>query len=252
MDQSKTNIIQSFWHGDCISNIERICINSFIKHGYVYHLYTYKDIDNLPDGVVVKDANSILKFEDFKPCYLNQEKPGNSWKYGNFSDLFRFRLLYLLGGWWHDTDSCCIKKLDFDSCEYVFAKHYVIYEYTLRKSICSGAIKAPAKNELFKKCFDIAYNYFKNNNGQLRWASIGPELIHSQVKKNQVHNYKILDPVAFCPIKYWETQQKFLEPININPNTYCIHFYTSTWSTEDANKIYDPNTLIGYLYEKYR
>lgn len=246
-----SNIIQSFWHGDRLSNIELLCINSFIKHGYEYHLYAYKDIENIPDKVYLKDANSVLDFKEFKQCNLNEEKTGNSWKYGAFSDIFRFRLLYLYGGWWQDTDSCCVKRLDFDNYEYVFGKHYLIHEYTLKKFICSGVMKVPAGSELFKNCFDIAYNYFKAKDGQVRWASIGPELVHSQVKKSKDNQYKILDPKAFCPIKYWETKEKFLASPNINKDTYCIHFYTSTWSVEDANKRYDPNTLIGYLYEKY-
>lgn len=251
MNQNKTNIIQSFWHGGALSNIERICINSFLKNNYVYHLYTYHDIKNIPDGTILKDANEILSIDNLLISNKYLSKNSNSWKYGSFADIFRLRLLYLHGGWWHDTDSCCVKQLDFDSDEYVFGKHYLINEYALKKFISSGVMKTPKESELMKRCFDIAYNYFKTNNGQVRWASIGPELIHAQIKKTKDQQYKILDPQAFCPIKYWETKEKFLEPANINPNTYCIHFYTSTWSTEDANKKYDKNSLIGYLYDMY-
>lgn len=246
----QSNIIQSFWHGERLSNIENLCIKSFLKNNYEFHLYAYKNIANLPSGVILKDANEILNLSEFTINNSLYTSENHSWIYGCFADLFRYKLLYLKGGWWHDTDSCCIKRFDFDY-EYILAKHCVIHNYALKRFVCCGVMKAPPKSLLFEKCFEKAQNVFKEQNGIIEWASIGPKLVNDTLYSTRT-KVRIFEPVAFCPIKYWETKQKFFEPFKpINPNTYCIHFYTSTWSVEDANQIYEKNSLLGYLYEKY-
>ena len=37
-------IIQSLWIGDDLTNLEKLCVQSFIDHGHEFHLYTYADI----------------------------------------------------------------------------------------------------------------------------------------------------------------------------------------------------------------
>src|SRR5207253_1910437 len=52
-------IIQSLWIGSELSVMERMSIISFLRNGHEYHLYTYNDLPNVPDGTVIKDANGI-------------------------------------------------------------------------------------------------------------------------------------------------------------------------------------------------
>ena len=87
-----SNIIQSLWIGDELSNMEQLSAKSFIDHGHTYHLYTYGDVKNIPEGVIVKDGNEILlESEIFR--YKNGSVSA-------FSNLFRFALLYKKGGCW--------------------------------------------------------------------------------------------------------------------------------------------------------
>ena len=53
-------IIQTLWIGNSLSNIEIYSLKSFLNTGHIVHLYIYNEIDNIPDGVVVKDGNEIL------------------------------------------------------------------------------------------------------------------------------------------------------------------------------------------------
>jgi hypothetical protein len=57
---SEKIIVASFWTGPPLSNMEIMSIKSFLKNGYEYHLYVYENIENIPDGVVVMDANEII------------------------------------------------------------------------------------------------------------------------------------------------------------------------------------------------
>lgn len=41
-------IIQSLWIGNPLSNLEKLCIQSFLDHGHKFHLYTYADIGGIP------------------------------------------------------------------------------------------------------------------------------------------------------------------------------------------------------------
>ena len=56
--------IQSLWVGERLSRIEVLSIRSFLAQGHPYHLYTYADLENVPDGVTVKDANAIVPERD--------------------------------------------------------------------------------------------------------------------------------------------------------------------------------------------
>ena len=47
------DIIQSLWIGNEISNIEKLCINSYIKNGHAFHLYAYNDIEGVPSDCVI-------------------------------------------------------------------------------------------------------------------------------------------------------------------------------------------------------
>ena len=59
-----SNIIQSLWIGNELSQVERLCISSYIHHGHDFHLYCYNDIDGIPENCIVKDAAEILPKED--------------------------------------------------------------------------------------------------------------------------------------------------------------------------------------------
>ena len=52
-------IIAGLWIGK-LSKMEIYSMKSFIKQGHTYHLYTYEPLDNIPNGVIVKDANEII------------------------------------------------------------------------------------------------------------------------------------------------------------------------------------------------
>lgn len=95
--------IASFWHGP-ISWLERLSITSFIAQGHPFHLYSYEDIEGLPEGAELKDANDVLPREKLF-FYKGHGTPGV------FSDWFRMMLMRQERGIWADCDVYCVKPI---------------------------------------------------------------------------------------------------------------------------------------------
>ena len=83
------SVIQSLWIGDSLSNLEKLCIQSFMDNGHEFHLYVYENVAGIPDGTIIKDANEILHKD------LIFRRRG---KITTFSNWFRYALLAKMGG----------------------------------------------------------------------------------------------------------------------------------------------------------
>lgn len=108
-------IIQGLWVGKRITDLNRLCIESFLAKGHCYVLYTYERVDNVPEEVVVMSAEKIVPSSQIYSF-------NNS--FAGFSDLFRSKLMYEKGGWYVDLDIYCVNKFDIPG-EIVFSlDHY--------------------------------------------------------------------------------------------------------------------------------
>src|ERR1043166_1162658 len=100
-------IIQGLWIGPELSVMEQLSIVSFLRNGHDYHLYTYAEFPNVPDGALIKDANAILPSSRI---FQYKDRPS----YAGFSNHFRYKLLCAHGGWWGGKGRC------FFLCLFVF------------------------------------------------------------------------------------------------------------------------------------
>lgn len=125
----KTNqIVNGLWIGDKLSPLELLTLHSFIEHGHTFHLWIYEDLDSiLPKGVVVKDANEIIPYAAvFRKKNADPHIGIGKGSFGApFSDFFRYKLLYEIGGWWVDMDVLCLQELPRNT-EYYFRAHPLI------------------------------------------------------------------------------------------------------------------------------
>ena len=85
-----------FWARGPLSQLERLCIGSFVRQGYATQLWTYGGLDNAPAGAVLRDARDVLPES---ALFLNRRG-----SYAGFSDLFRYTVLHRHGGLYSDTD----------------------------------------------------------------------------------------------------------------------------------------------------
>lgn len=141
--------VHGLWIGGKLSNLELLTISSFINNGYIFHLWTYEQIEtSLPKEVKLEDANEIIDQSKVFRYQNNSQFNGGQGSVAGFSDIFRYKLLYEKGGWWVDMDVSCLKPFDVKT-DYFFRSHHQL-------KLVGNVMKAPVKSELMKLCYEEA------------------------------------------------------------------------------------------------
>ncbi|MFI3244277.1 MAG: hypothetical protein R3Y56_08500 [Akkermansia sp.] len=92
--------VTGLWLGERLPFLAELCMRSYLKHGIQFRLFTYQAYDNIPQGVMVEDASSVIAKDDiFKT---------STGSYAPFADHFRNTWLYENGGVWTDLDVLCL------------------------------------------------------------------------------------------------------------------------------------------------
>jgi len=252
-------IVKSLWIGGALTNLERLCINSFIKNGHEFHLYIYDNVEGIPLGTVVKDGNDII---DGKEIFTYTD-PKHNGSYSAFSNWFRYKMLYELGGYWVDMDMVCLKPFDFKN-DYVFSSEICYGREDLKDGVHlnAGVIKVPKHSEIMEYCWDRTQEIGKN----VRWGQIGPALLKEAVDKFNLTKYMEL-PNVFCPIHYGETDIfttkswfndygkdiAWQRPFDLENECYGLHLWNEKWRTGniDKNASYPKDTLYEKMKDKY-
>ena len=169
-------IVQSLWIGPNLSLMETLCIRSFIYFGHEFHLYTYGQVNHIPEGCIVKDGNEILPESEIF-YYSNAAGKGKG-SVSAFSNMFRYKLLLDKGNYWVDMDMICLKYFAFDT-PYLFSSEKRL-NANGEQVVNAGVIKCPPNSDFATYCYNICKNKDKN---KLRWGEIGPSLIKDGVAK---------------------------------------------------------------------
>lgn len=159
-----SNIFQSLWIGGTLSKMEQLAMKSFVDNGLEYHLYTYGEVTNVPEGVIIKDGNEILpESEIFR--YKNGSVSA-------FSNLFRFTMLFKRGGYWVDTDLACIRPFKFEKDYVVVTEPSRDYKYAI---VTSCFMKLPKGSDAARTGMIIQQIQKKKIlTGEIDWGS-GPK-----------------------------------------------------------------------------
>lgn len=247
--------------------MEQLSIKSFLKNGHEYHLYVYDDVNNIPEGTIVKNGNEVLPAERI---FTSQS---GWWKgsYAGFSDIFRYHLLKNKGGWWVDTDVVCLKPFDFKT-EYVIASSHECQWGELANNC---VIKMPKDSDLAAYLVDVTNSLDPN---KVTVGETGPHLIQKAVGYSNYQQY-IASYQTFCPIT-WRAVNKivfsesgltfqksvklakdFIRPIvrpytrsgRITKNSYAVHLWNEIWRQNklDKNITYSNKCLFENLKRKY-
>ncbi len=240
--------IQGLWIGK-IGTLERLSIASFIAHGHDYHLYTYEDQADLPEGCTLMNAASIMPQSEIFRHRKGAAKGG----FTGFSNIFRYRLLADKGGWWCDTDIVALKAFDFTD-PIILASEY---HWLWHKKLSNAVIHCPPEHELMKACYDDA---IRVNKESMRFGQCGAKLVKKHAKRLGLLGY-IKPPEYFNPINWWESS-KIGTPGSaalLPQEAYSVHCYGESWrwrlkehyNDQFRNKFFDENTLLGTLQHRY-
>ena len=253
--------IQSLWIGNNLGIVQQLCLASYLYHGHEVHLYTYQDLKNIPNGVIVKDGNEILPEKDI---FYSHGSPAH------FSDWFRWKMIAMKSGYWVDMDEICLKPFDFTKEDYVYG-----FE---GHAIANAVLKFPARHHLV----ELMEFMSQNPNQILPWDT------EQDVKRKQnriekglgrEHTlwgeasgptgltkalmYYNLDKFAkpyyyFYGLNAIQTRRMLLDqnfdPSSLSDKMYAMHVWNNTFRKTD---LYQQgkninNSVLQYLIDKYQ
>lgn len=226
--------------------MEQLSIRSFLANGHEYHLYVFEDVENIPAGVTLKDANEI-----FPADRIFKYKQHDS--FSAFSNLFRYKLLRERGGFWVDTDIVCLKPFQFLT-DYIFAQEEMTDE---EKRIGSNVIRVPAGCEIMQYCLETSAT---KNPDSLQWGEIGPDLMTTAVSKFSLSQY-VQPYTVFNPINWWHWQDFIHDDIRtqvrvkrkLKSECRGVHLWHEMWRRNGADKngVYPSKSLYERLKRQY-
>ena len=239
--------VQSLWVGNRLSRMEHYSIKSFLKLGYKFILYTYEPVANVPKGTTIKNGNTIIpksKIFFLKKTLLP------------FADIFRYKMLYLNGGYWVDLDMIALKQFNFHE-PYIFSSERTIQKGAFRnrhsKFVSNiGVLKAPQGSpfykELYERCMEIENK--KTNKDKLRYMRVLREMI----TKYGYEKY-VKDPSLFCQLDWWYAKDAFIPNYTANGNfkpKYGVHEPNGLAMTQVLNKPYTLHFWRDLVTKKYK
>jgi Glycosyltransferase sugar-binding region containing DXD motif len=104
MGRSET--VRCFWHGSPLGPYQLLGMRSFVDRGHTVELFTYDRAIAVPEWIVRRDANDIWP-TDHVLSYQNDDSQGS---FSLHANLFRYAMLYRLGGWWIDLDVILLRQ----------------------------------------------------------------------------------------------------------------------------------------------
>ncbi len=233
-------VINSFWYGERLSTLERMCMSSFVQQGFAYHLYVYEDPKGVPSGVELRDAEAIVPRSKIFRYSAGEFGVGS---FAGFSDLFRYTLIHQIGGWWADTDHACVERFQIDAEEALFLEE----TKNDRFRVVAGFYKLPAGSDVLAYCLDAIA---KKNLNEIVHGEIGPDLITAAVAAN--HRIP-LPPHRFLPVPWWDYQRLLYDEALSTDGWLTVHFWNGmiTSAAIDKAGTFPPNSVFERLKRRY-
>ncbi|GAB2698905.1 hypothetical protein GCM10027037_24110 [Mucilaginibacter koreensis] len=255
--------VQSLWIGSQLSNVERLCIKSFLDHGHPFHLYAYEEIKNPPAGTTIIDARTILP----ESAIFRYKEGWGAGSVSGFADIFRLQMIKKTGGWWVDMDIICLKPLDFEQ-ELIFCSSYES-EYGSLVNNC--IFRAPQNSRFITYCLDEIDKIDLQN---MSFGLAGPFLFQQGVKALQLEGavmpFDYFNPIGWRNVnemilgnanfksRFKESLRPILKPATltgrrITKNSYTLHLWNEIWKSSnfDKNGRYSSSSLFEKLKRKH-
>lgn len=246
--------VASFWYtkpgNKGISQLEILCIKSWLDNGFEFNLYTY----NLDDRVFnyfnnnyknfnLLDANEIVLFGDM---FSDDRGAGVA----GFSDYFRFKMIYKTGFAWVDLDMVCLNNFDMDS-DYLFIKEKIKDGNEYYEQITTSMMKFPAGSE-FGGYLITESEKLIDNRRIIPWGIIGPEFLNQICIEKGLEKYALNYKEA-CQISYYEVEKFIFKNVEFDSNQKCLHLYNEMWRGVGINKNnkYNNKSIYEKLKNKY-
>ena len=234
-----------FWAKGPISQLEYLCMNSFVEKNYKLFVWSYDAGLEIPRGAKLRDANIVV---DESKLFLNRLG-----SYAGFSDFFRYKVLNRFGGLYADTDVIAVRP-----AEELPKKQFLVTEHCKQqnsfKSYINGNViynPVPSRGNVIDLALAYSRRFPKDD---IEWSEIGPALLSAIVSIYPRHNFVIQPPAFANPIPWWECPQRLLQDDSdsFDENCFFFHCYNETWRREGIDKneaVCQKGTLLSrFLY----
>ena len=227
--------IASLWIGERLSWLEQLCLKSFADSGHHVTLYAYSEIENVPAGVHLGDAEDIFPS---RPMHRHKRTGSPA----IHADIWRLHLLSKTDKVWVDADMYCRQPFNFGS-EYVFG-------WEKPGLVCNAVLGLPRDSDALAQAlafFDDEYAiapWLKpwqrreleaaQHEGrpvhitEQDWGFTGPALVTWFL--GRTGEIKYAQPqAAFYPVSFKERNHLILRKFDVAPamskKTYGVHFW---------------------------
>lgn len=255
--------IGALWIGGSLTWLEQLCLKSFVHHGHDTYLFTYGDVKNIPEGVIVRDGRDVLDTDNF---ILHERTQSVAL----FSDLFRFHMIkanpeiiYV------DTDVYCVKPIDISS-PYIFG--YQSYLNPERSVVNGAVLKLPGDSKLLHSMLEFMKDEYPQPQwlpeklrgkikqshddgapmhvGEMPWGMWGPGGITALARESGEIEHALARDY-FYPVEFRERRTLFKRPMTtlakLTENTYTIHMWApiKRFAAAHFEGLCPPSSYIG-------
>lgn len=227
-------ICVSLWIGERLSPIERACLRSMLAMGHQVELYCYEPLRDVPSGVRLVDAATILPADA-----IIRHRSGSV---ALFSDRFRFELQRRGKGLWVDLDVYMLTPVAFSNGQALFG-------WQDRATLGAGVLYLPADSPVIARVLDLFEHpyvpdwlrlsdriqaYWRSRRAgtielaDLPWGVAGPLALTGLARR-----FGLLDHAAPRDVFYpyhWDDAGWIFDPSqsldrHVTPRTRTLHLY---------------------------
>jgi hypothetical protein len=217
------SVIHHVWIGERLSLLEQLTLKLYQKQGFTPNLWAYDRIENVPDGVVIRDAEEILPRRTvfaFEPKYVSENFGTGS--YSLWSDRFQLSVLQKFGGWYSQLDVACIKWPE--DTEYYFSSDHFASEQGFDPSV----MKVPQHAEFIPGCIKELEERVNQRTAGFGWC-FSMEIMSRHIKNHGLWRFASSNVEQNGCLNYMTGTAVPSE------NTEFIHWWNALWSKELKN-----------------
>lgn len=213
MDQIKKNLKRekennemfTLWISDdhTLPEIQQLSLSSMMLTGHSVTLYTYEDLENVPDGIEIRDANRIIDESEI----FTYNEGFNKGSYSGFANVFRYNCMDVTAKSWFDCDIIAIKNIN----EIYPSGNIISSQYNVDKTIYpnNGFLRLARGDKLIKSLIKSVNSMDLEH---VKHGETGPQLLNLLMGSENPEHYKYLtDPNFVSPINYFDYED-YLKP----------------------------------------
>jgi hypothetical protein len=234
--------VRGFWHGRHLRPYQLVCLRSFVDRGHAVEIFAYDSELTFPDWIRRRDAREILPAERVMR-YQHGFGRGSPSLHSN---LFRYKMLHALGGWWVDLDIVLLQPT-LPNLE-IFAASVGHGEI-----VVTSALKFPRGHPLLLEAVERCLA----SGESCRWGQTGSDLLTDlMIKHDLIGVCQPLDTVY--PIRFYELSFLFDPARKHEVRTRCanspfLHLFNELWRSAAIPRDLAPpeSSFLEQLFEQH-